>query len=166
MTAIQDHISAFSNLTFSFENLHKRSTILGFIPSQANTNFEKDDDGVERYWFQLIGNYKSNYTRRDENGEVHDDNASIKTIILKFPMDYLKNQNIESSSLKKFFDDFIVGKKFVFFPVLDERQKFELVGKSRVPVKNTTETTIDTNFNLVEMIKSYDKKTNLGANKS
>lgn len=156
MTAVTNHINQFSNLSFSFENMHKRTTLIGFLPLQANASFDKDENGVERYWFQLLGNFKSSYNRTDENGEQHDDNASVKTLTVKFPMSYLAKHGVTSSQIKKYFDDNYVGKKFIFLPVTEEKQKFEFHDKKRVPVKNVSECSIDDSFNLRDLLGSTD----------
>jgi hypothetical protein len=158
MSAISTHIEAYENLGFSFENMHKRTSLIGILPIQANASSEKDENGVERFWCHLVANYKSTYTRQDEHGELHDDNASLKTLLIKFPMDMLQKNQITSSQFKNFFDKEYCGKKFLFLPVSEEKQKFDTVGKNRVPVKNVTECTIDPSFNLAEFFqKSVDE---------
>ncbi|WP_458701398.1 hypothetical protein ACKGJI_04615 [Sulfurospirillum sp. 1307] len=162
MSVITKHIENYENLVFSFENMHKRTSIIGVLPVQANTNFSKDENGIESYWFQLVCNYKSTYSRTDEHGEQHDDNASLKTLIIKFSMDHLKKYNVKSSDLKKFFDDNYVGKKFLFLPVSEEKQSWTNT-KPRTPIKNQSECVVSSDFDLNEFMK-IDKK--VGTNKS
>jgi hypothetical protein len=137
--------------------MHKRTSIIGVLPVQTNTNVnrEKDENGVvkESIWFQVVANYKSSYSRTDENGEQHDDNATLKTIIVKFSSEHLRNFKVSTAQLKEFIDSNYTGKKFLFLPVSEEKQSFT-GSKPRVPVKNQSECVVDSEFDLNEFLKS------------
>ncbi len=154
---LNDRIKQISNLGFSFENMYKRFSFISFLPIQANSNYEKLEDGKEIFWFQLVSNYKNTYSRTDEQGEIHDDNATIKTLVIKFPKSYLSNQNLQVSEVKEFFEKNYIGKKFITLPVDEERPKFNFEGGKKVLVKNVTECTIDESFNLKELINPTKK---------
>ncbi len=154
---LNKRIEQISNLGFSFENMYKRFSFISVLPIQANSNYEKQDDGTEIFWFQLVSNYKNTYSRTDEKGEIHDDNATIKTLVIKFPKSYISSQGLNVSDVKDFFEKNYVGKKFITLPVDEERPKFNLVDKKRVLVKNATECTIDESFNLKDLINPTKK---------
>jgi len=153
---IIDAINSFQAEVPTLQNQHKRASFLGFLPIQANTNYQKDKDGVEQYWAQLLCNFSSTYGRTDENGQTHDDNNSLKTLVVKFPMAYLKKYNITSSMFKNFFDANFVAKRFIILPVTEEKQSFQYVGDKRVPIKNQTEVTILEDFDLKAFFASVD----------
>lgn len=162
MSSVVKHIESYEKLGFSFDNMHKRTSIIGVLPVQTNTNVnrEKDENGVvkESIWFQVVANYKSSYSRTDENGEQHDDNATLKTIIVKFSSEHLRNFKVSTAQLKEFIDLNYTGKKFLFLPVSEEKQSFIVQGSKdnrlRVPVKNQSECVVDSEFDLNEFLKS------------
>ena len=82
---------------------------------------KKDKDGVEQTWFQVVGIYETSYGRSDENGEMHNDNASIKTLVAKFKGDHLKKFGISTTQLKEFMDKEFVGKKMIVLPCSEEK---------------------------------------------
>ena len=152
---ITDLLNNFESETPTLQNQHKRISLIGCLPLQANTNFEKDKNGVESYWAQLLCNYTSSYNRTDETGQQHGDNASLKTLVIKFPMSTLKKYNISSQDFKSFFDKNFVAKKWLLLPVTEEKQSFQYVNDKRVPIKNQTEVTIDDSFDLNHYFKSF-----------
>ena len=153
---IIDSISKFQGEVPTLQNQHQRITFLGCLPIQANTNFEKNKEGVETYWAQLLCNFSTSYNRTDEHGQTHDDNNVLKTLVVKFPMSYLKNNTITSSMFKNFFDANFVAKKFLILPVSEEKQSFQYVADKRVPIKNQTEVTISEDFDLKAFFASID----------
>lgn len=155
MSLIQDIISKNESLIPNFENQYKRFSYITFFPIQANASNQKDDDGKLTFWFQLISQYKSSYIGIDDNGEENSDNATIKILTIKFPMDYLKKNNLTSDKAKKFFNDVFVGKKFLTLPVSDESPVFEIKGSVRNFVKNHSQVTVDDDFDLSSFIKEF-----------
>ena len=119
---------------------------------------DKDKDGNTTFWAQLLCNYSSSYNRTDENGEIHNDNKTLKTLVVKFPMSYLKKYSITTQQFKNFFEEEYVAKKFIILPVSEEKQSFQFVKDARVAIKNQTEVVIDENFNLADLIKSSVSK--------
>jgi len=146
------------SVTPTLQNQHSRISFIGFLPIQANSNFDKDKDGNTTFWAQLLCNYSSSYNRTDENGEIHNDNKTLKTLVVKFPMSYLKKYSITTQQFKNFFEEEYVAKKFIILPVSEEKQSFQFVKDARVAIKNQTEVVIDENFNLADLIKSSVSK--------
>lgn len=146
-----------NNLTFSFENQYKRFSYISFLPIQANSSHSIDEEGKKSFWFQLVGSYKSTYQSISESGEISDDNATIKTLYVKFPMEYLLNQKINVDKLKKFFNDNFVGKKFITLPVGEEMPVFDFKNNIRNLVKNSSQVNIDESFDLNAFISEFEK---------
>jgi len=149
---VSELIKNFESAVPSLQNQHTRMSLVGILPIQANTNFDKDKNGKETFWAQLLCNFTASYSRTDENGQVHDDNASLKTFVVKFPMTYLKNEDVTTQEFKTYFDKNFVAKKFLFLPVGEEKQSFQYNADKRVPIKNQTEVTIDESFPLKSLI--------------
>ena len=145
-------------ITPTLENQRDRFTYITFLPVKVNTSYT-DEDGVKRFWFQIVSSYTSNYQSINEDGEVSEDNATLKTLTVKFPMDYVKKHNLTATQLKKFFEDNFVNKKFITLPVSEESPVFEFKNNARSLVKNHTQVTVSDSFNLEEYIKSFDKPT-------
>ena len=145
-------VDSIESLPFSFENQKKRFSFVGFMPQQANTNSQKDKDGVEQSWFQIVGIYEASYGRSDENGELHNDNASIKTIVAKFRGDHLRKFGISTTQLKKFIDDEYIGKKMILLPCSEEKVSKKKVGENYLPLPNQTEVTVLDEFDLRKFI--------------
>lgn len=142
----------------NLQNQHKRMSLIGVLPIQANSNYtQKNKDGVEQYWAQLLVNFSSSYNRTDEAGQVHDDNKSLKTLVISFPMSYLTQQNISTHQFKDFFDNNYVCKKFLVLPVTEEKQAFQQQGDKRIPIKNQTKVEIDPTFDLKGFINSHNE---------
>jgi len=152
---INELTSNFESVAPTLQNQHKRISFIGFLPIQANSNFNKDKEGNTTFWAQLLCNFTSSYNRTDENGETFDDNKSLKTLVVKFPMSYLKKYSITTQQFKNFFDEEFVAKKFIILPVSEEKQSFHFVKDSRIAIKNQTEVVIDVDFNLNDLIKSF-----------
>lgn len=146
--AINTFVESFEALTFNFENQRKRISLVGFMPQQANTNSQKDKDGVEQSWFQIVGIYEASYGRSDENGELHNDNASIKTLVAKFRGDHLKRCGVSTTQLKEFIDKEYVGKKMIVLPSSEEKVSKKKVGENYLPIPNQTEVTVLEEFDL------------------
>jgi len=155
---INELANNFESVTPTLQNQHSRISFIGFLPIQANSNFDKDKDGNTTFWAQLLCNYSSSYNRTDENGEIHNDNKTLKTLVVKFPMSYLKKYSITTQQFKNFFEEEYVAKKFIILPVSEEKQSFQFVKDARVAIKNQTEVVIDENFNLADLIKSSVSK--------
>lgn len=155
---LSDFISSNESLPFNFENQFKRFSYITIFPNQANSSSGKNENGVETNWFQLTANFKVTYDSIDENGQVlKDENATVKTLIVKFPNEYLQNLKISPASLRVFFNDYFVGKRFVTFPVTEETPVFEYKNGTRNLVKNQSQVKIDENFDLLEFM-DYIKK--------
>ena len=146
--AISQFVESFEALTFNFENQRKRISLVGFMPQQANTNSQKDEQGVEQSWFQLVGIYEASYNRSDENGEVHNDNASIKTLVVKFKGTHLKKYSISTTQFKEFLDKEFVGKKMLVLPCSEEKVSKKKVGDNYLPIPNQTEVSVLEDFDL------------------
>lgn len=156
---LSDFIANNESLSFSFENLYKRFSYITILPIQANSSSNKNENGVETSWFQLAANFKVTYDSVDENGQVlKDENATTKTLIVKFPYEYLKGLNVSITSLRAFFNDYFVGKRFVTFPVSEEMPVFEYKNGTRNLVKNQSQVKIDENFNLPEFMDFVKKQ--------
>jgi len=157
-------LEKFQAETPSLSNQHNRLSLIGVLPIQANSSFTKDqlntltNEKKDIYWAQLLCNYSSSYNRTDENGQVHDDNASLKTLVIKFPMDYLKSQAVSTQQFKTFFDKNYVGKAWLILPVSEEKGSSTWKDKKSVPIKNQTEVTIDSSFNLKEFMGLASEK--------
>ena len=140
----------------NLQNQHKRLSFIGVLPIQANSNYtQKNKDGVEQYWAQLLVNFTSAYNRTDEAGQIHDDNKSLKTLVISFPMSYLNKQNISTLQFKDFFDANYVCKKFLVLPVTEEKQAFQQQGDKKIPIKNQTKVEINPDFDLKGFIESH-----------
>lgn len=153
---ISEFIARNEVITPNLENQHTRFTYITFLPIQLNSSFNIDEKGVKTFWFQLVSNYKSSYQSIDENGEISDENAVIKTLTVKFPMEYITKQKLKISDLKTFFEKNFVNKKFLTLPVEEEMPVFELKNNIRNLVKNHTQTNISEHFNLKEFIDSFN----------
>lgn len=163
---ISDFLNSFQNEEPTLLNQHKRISLIGALPQQCNVSFQKDKDGVKRYWAQLLCNYKTAYSRQDESGELHNDNSSIKTLVIKFPMDYLQKHSLSTTDIKTFFDTHFVQKKFLVLPVTEEKQSFQFLNDKRVPIKNQSEVNIDENFDLRSYINEINKSKKAGGAKA
>lgn len=157
MSFISQFIEQKDALTFSFENQYLRFSYISILPIQANTSSGKDETtGKETSWCQLTAQYKVAYDRVDEKGEVYeDDNATVKTIFIKFGYDYMKKYNITGSELIKFFRENFVGKRFLTLPVGEETPVFEFKNNARNIVKNQSQVRIDDEFDISAFIKSF-----------
>lgn len=162
---INSYVEAFEALNFDFENQKKRISLVGFMPQQANANDSKDDNGVLQSWFQIHGIYESSFNRADENGEVHQDNNSIKTLVVKIKADHLRKCGVTTSILKDFLVKNYIGKKMLVLPCSEEKQsKKELVKDSKkyLPLPNQTEVTVLDDFDLYKFCNlGNDKKDKL-----
>ena len=157
---LSDFIANNESLPFSFENLYKRFSYITILPIQANSSSGKNENGVETSWFQLAANFKVTYDSIDENGQVlKDENATTRMLIVKFPFEYLQSFKISATSLRVFFNDYFVGKRFVTFPVTEETPVFEYKNGARNLVKNQSQVKIDENFNLLEFMDYVKKQT-------
>jgi hypothetical protein len=153
---ITDIIGKFELETPSLQNQHKRMSFIGVLPIQANSNYsQKNKDGVEQYWAQLLVNFSSAYNRTDESGQIHEDNKSLKTLVISFPMSYLSKQNISTHQFKDFFDTHYICKKFLILPVSEEKQAFQVQGDKKIPIKNQTKVEIDPSFDLKAFMDSH-----------
>ena len=150
-------VDSIESLPFSFENQKKRFSFVGFMPQQANTNSQKDKDGVEQSWFQIVGIYEASYGRSDENGELHNDNASIKTLVAKFRGDHLRKYGISTTQLKEFIDKEYIGKKMILLPCSEEKVSKKKVGENYLPLPNQTEVTVLEEFDLWKFCGFADK---------
>lgn len=150
-------VDSIESLPFSFENQKKRFSFVGFMPQQANTSFQKDEKGVEQSWFQMVGLYEASYNRSDENGEVHNDNASIKTLVVKFRGDHLRKFGISTTQLKEFVDAHYVGKKMIVLPCSEEKISKKKIGDNYLPLPNQTEVTVHEDFDLWKFCGFADK---------
>ena len=150
-------VDSVESLPFSFENQKKRFSFVGFMPQQANTNSQKDKDGVEQSWFQIVGIYEASYGRSDENGELHNDNASIKTLVAKFRGDHLRKYGISTTQLKEFIDKEYIGKKMILLPCSEEKVSKKKVGENYLPLPNQTEVTVLEEFDLWKFCGFADK---------
>ncbi|MDD3324298.1 MAG: hypothetical protein PHN38_04150 [Sulfurospirillaceae bacterium] len=155
---ISAYVDFFENLPFGFENQKKRLSLVGFMPQQANTNSAKDKDGVEQTWFQVVGIYDSSYSRSDENGEVHNDNASIKTLVVKVRGEHLRKSGISTSQFKDFLDKNYIGKKMIVLPCTEEKQSKKLIGDKYVVLPHQTEVSVLEDFDLRKFCNLEDKK--------
>lgn len=149
---ITDFVESFSALSFNFENSKRRVSFVGFMPQQANTNSQLDEKGVEQSWFQIVGIYESAYARSDENGEVHNDNASIKTLVVKFRGTHLRKYGISTTQLKEFIDAEYIGKKMIILPTSEEKVTKKKIGDKYLPIPNQTEVTVLEDFDLRKFI--------------
>lgn len=156
-SAVLNYIEKNTNLTFSFENQYKRFSYITFFPIQANSSNDTDEAGKKIFWFQLVATYKSTYQSVNELGEISQDNATVKTLYVKFPMQYLLNQKLTADKVRKFFTDNFVGKKFITLPVGEEMPVFEFKNNVRNIVKNCSQVSIDENFDLQVFINEFEK---------
>lgn len=155
---INAYVDSFENLNFNFENQRKRISLVGFMPQQANSNDEKDEDGVLRSWFQIVGIYESSYNRTDEKGEVHDnDNSSIKTLVVKFKDKHLKKYGVSTTMLREFLISNYIGQKMLVLPVSEEKQSKKKIGDKFVPLPNQSECTVLEDFDLWKFCGLADK---------
>lgn len=146
---INAYVEAFEAHNFSFENQKKRISLVGFMPQHANSNFQKDADGVEQFWFQIHGIYESSYGRTDELGEMHQDNNSLKTLVVKIKADHMRKYNVTTMQLKDFIDKNYTGKKMLVLPTSEEKQsKKQQADKKYLPLPNQTEVTVLDDFDL------------------
>lgn len=140
----------------TLQNQHNRISLIGVFPIQANSNYnQKNKDGKEEYWAQLLVNFSSSYNRTDEAGQIHDDNKSLKTLVISFPMYYLEKQKVSTLQFKNFFDENYVCKKFLVLPVTEEKQAYQRQGDKNIPIKNQTKVQIDPNFDFRSFIDSH-----------
>ena len=156
-SAVLNYIEKNTNLTFSFDNQYKRFSYITFFPIQANSSNDTDEAGKKTFWFQLVSTYKSTYQSINEVGEVSQDNATVKTLYVKFPMQYLLDQKLTADKVRKFFTDNFVGKKFITLPVGEEMPVFEFKNNVRNIVKNCSQVSIDENFDLQAFINEFEK---------
>ena len=157
---ITDFISQNENLPFSFENQFKRFSYITIFPNQANASTQKDDSGVYSSWFQLTANYKVTYDAVNEFGEIiKDDNATTKTLIIKFTNDYMRKFNTNGIALKEFFNAYFVGKRFITLPVTEEMPVYEFKNNTRNLIKNQSQVYIIDDFNLTEFIEFIKNQT-------
>lgn len=156
-SAVLNYIEKNTNLTFSFDNQYKRFSYITFFPIQANSSNDTDEAGKKTFWFQLVATYKSTYQSINELGEISQDNATVKTLYVKFPMQYLLDQKLTADKVRKFFTDNFVGKKFMTLPVGEEMPVFEFKNNVRNIVKNCSQVNIDENFDLQVFINEFEK---------
>ncbi|MCZ6171740.1 hypothetical protein [Campylobacter ureolyticus] len=156
-SAVLNYIEKNTNLTFSFDNQYKRFSYITFFPIQANSSNDTDEQGKKTFWFQLVATYKSTYQSINELGEISQDNATVKTLYVKFPMQYLLDQKLTADKVRKFFTDNFVGKKFITLPVGEEMPVFEFKNNVRNIVKNCSQVNIDENFDLQVFINEFEK---------
>lgn len=156
-SAVLNYIEKNTNLTFSFDNQYKRFSYITFFPIQANSSNDTDETGKKIFWFQLVSVYKTSYQSVNEVGEVSQDNATPKTLYVKFPMQYLLDQKLTADKVRKFFTDNFVGKKFITLPVGEEMPVFEFKNNVRNIVKNCSQVNIDENFDLQAFINEFEK---------
>lgn len=146
---INSYVESFEALNFSFENQKKRISLVGFMPQHANANNSKDEHGVEQFWFQIHGIYESAFGRTDEHGEMHQDNNSLKTLVVKIKADHMRKFNVTTSILKDFIDKNYTGKKMLVLPTSEEKQsKKQQADKKYLPLPNQTEVTVLDDFDL------------------
>lgn len=156
-SAVLNYIEKNTNLSFSFDNQYKRFSYITFFPIQANSSNDTDEQGKKIFWFQLVATYKSTYQSINELGEISQDNATVKTLYVKFPMQYLLDQKLTADKVRKFFTDNFVGKKFITLPVGEEMPVFEFKNNVRNIVKNCSQVNIDENFDLQVFINEFEK---------
>lgn len=156
-SAVLNYIEKNTNLSFSFESQFKRFSYITFFPIQANSSNDTDEQGKKIFWFQLVSTYKSTYQSINELGEISQDNATVKTLYIKFPMQYLLDQKLTADKVRKFFTDNFVGKKFITLPVGEEMPVFEFKNNVRNIVKNCSQVNIDENFDLQVFINEFEK---------
>jgi hypothetical protein len=153
---ITNIVDQFEVKTPSLQNQHDRISFIGVLPIQANANYNKaDKNNPESYWAQLLVNFSSAYQRIDESGVVSDDNKSLKTLVISFPKKYLDDNQISISQFTIFFEREYVAKKFLILPVTEEKQAFQVQGDKKIPIKNQTKVSIDSNFDLKAFIDSH-----------
>ena len=157
---ITNIVDQFESKTPSLQNQHDRITFIGFLPIQANANYNKaDKKNPESYWAQLLVNFSSSYQRIDESGQVSDDNKSLKTLVISFPKKYLDNNNISISQFTEFFEREYVARKFLVLPVTEEKPAFQIQGSGdnakKIPIKNQTKAEIDPSFDLKVFMDSH-----------
>jgi len=163
---ITNFLNSFQGQSATLQNQHERISLIGVLVQQCNVSYQKDKDGVVRYWAQLLCNFKSSYSRTDEKGELHNDNSSIRTLVIKFPMSYLEKNKLSTNDLKSFFDEYFVQKKFLILPVTEEKQSYQFVNDKRTPIKNQTEVIINQNFNLSSFIDEVKNDKKAGGTKA
>lgn len=152
-------VDSFLQTPPTFENMTDLVSIKGGFPTQCNTNINEETKQVA--WGQLIFPYKSSYSRIDDRtGESIADNATQKTLVVKFPRILLEQNGVSSSEFKNFFDTYFVNKARLLLPVSDERDSYKSDGKTRVKIPNQSEVTVSKDFDLRAFINSYkqDKK--------
>lgn len=155
---ITDYVASFEALTFDFKNQRKRMTVLGFMPQQCNANSERDDEGIERSWFQVVGLYESSYDRKDENGQVFEgDNSTIKTLVAKFKSEHLRKYGVSTSMLKEYLEKEYIGKRMLILPCTEEKISRKTVNKQSVLLPNQTEVTVLPDFDLWKFCGFSDK---------
>ncbi|QKF64229.1 hypothetical protein [Campylobacter corcagiensis] len=154
---VLSYIEKNNNLAFSFENQYKRFSYISFLPIQANSSYSIDEEGKKSFWFQLVASYKTSYQSINEDGEINQDNATLKTLYVKFSMEYLTTLKINVDKLKKFFNDNFVGKKFITLPVGEEMPVFDFKNNIRNLVKNSSQVNIDESFDLNAFISDFEK---------
>lgn len=153
-------IASNESIPFSRENQFKRFTYLTFMPFQVNFSSNKDENGRIVSWFQILCQYKSFYDAVDENGVLlTKENATIKTLTIKFSNDYIKKFKLNIQQVKQFFEKNIVEPGvFITLPINDEMPTFEFNNGNKSIVKNSSQATIYENFDLNEFIKHYSKE--------
>lgn len=157
-------IEANENLSFSFENQYKRFSYLSFLPIQVNSGTSEIKDllgnNVSRPWFQLVSYYKNSFMSVDENGVVGEDNATIKMLFVKFSYELIQQSGFTGEQLRKFFNDFYVGKKFLTLPVTEEMPVFSIDAKNpsnKTIVKNQSQVNVSLDFDLKSFILDIQK---------
>lgn len=156
-----DVLASHADKPFSFENQFLRSSVIAFMPIQANASATEVDDsstGGKRQmsWYQLIGQFKSAYSANSETGEAMKDNATVKTMKIKFPPEC--TENITASRFKEFMDAHFVGKKSITLPIVSESPSFDRQNGKSTPVKNSVDILVDPSFKLVDYIHDVENK--------
>jgi hypothetical protein len=157
-------LNNYAKLPFSAENMYLTTSVRTALPMQANSSSSETDDkmtgGKKAFtWFQLVANYKSNYSAVSETGEIMSDNATIKTLKIKFSKQ--STEGVSASRFKDFFDTHFVGKQFFTFNVLSESptrdQDKQNVGKYIID-RNSTDVMVHPDFKLIDFIREYETK--------
>lgn len=157
MNSSVDFLLKNEKLPFTPENMFKRFSYITFFPLQANGSSSKDEDGKITSWFQILSHYKTFYASNDENGVLlSDSNATLNTLIVKFPFSYLNKYKLTIDMLKTFFNENYVNKSFLTLPVTEETPVYEYRSGIRNLIKNQSQVFINDDFDLMAFISSQN----------
>lgn len=136
-----------------FNDMFIKSSTITIVPVQANASVTEDKEkNTVGNWAHIVGSYKSSYSSVDENGNIlEEDNATIKTIKIKFSKDSLVGVN--NQMFKEFFTKNIVGQYSLTLPVHAELPVYN----NKVLVKNETQAVVLSSFKLLDFIADFNK---------